>query len=297
MRPPTIVSIAFVPVLLAACSYNPATGRNQLLLLSTQEEIALGNEAKPALTEQYGGEIASSQLRAYVDGVGRGLAAQTEADYPQLPWEFIVLDSDVINAFALPGGKVFVSRGLLERLVNEAQLAGVLGHEIGHVAAQHVDERISQALLLQLGLSVAAGLSESQAVLYGARLFSGGYQLKFGRDQEIEADELGMKYMTAVMYDPKGMRQLLAVLAKASTGPRPPEILSTHPYPESRIKIVQRLLEGPYRYTQDSPDFHTYRGRFRREAAPYLVPAPQAHQGQAAPIRWCALCATPSHLF
>jgi predicted Zn-dependent protease len=123
-------------VFAAGCRYNPATGRSQLLLMSSEDAIALGTESKPALILEYGGEVESAQLRSYVSLVGHSLASLTEADYPQLPWEFTVLDSDVINAFALPGGKVFASRGLLARLDSEAQMAGVLGHEVGHVTAQ-----------------------------------------------------------------------------------------------------------------------------------------------------------------
>ena len=154
MRPRKSILVVLC-VVLAGCTYNPATGRQQLLLLSVDDAIALGAESKPAVLEQYGGAVETPQLVSYVDDVGHGLVRRTEADYPQLPWEFTVLDSDVVNAFALPGGKVFASRGLLVRLDNEAQLAGVLGHEVGHVTARHVNERISHAILIQ-GLTVGS---------------------------------------------------------------------------------------------------------------------------------------------
>jgi predicted Zn-dependent protease len=287
-------------VFAAGCRYNPATGRSQLLLMSSEDAIALGTESKPALILEYGGEVESAQLRSYVSLVGHSLASLTEADYPQLPWEFTVLDSDVINAFALPGGKVFASRGLLARLDSEAQMAGVLGHEVGHVTAQHVNERISQSMMvagITIGAAVAAGQSDDDWVRVGVPLIVGaagtGYLLSYNRNQEQEADEQGVKYMTAAGYDPSGMLAVLQVLAdEASSGPRPPEFLSTHPHPKTRMKTVTALLDGPYRYTQHNPDFRKYRHRYEREAMPFLpaeVPDRAGITGQGA-ILWCGLC-------
>ncbi len=266
------VSIA---VAIGGCTYNSATGRNQFLLLSTEEEIALGAEAKPELVQEYGGESPSPELRAYVTEVGMALASHVEPDYADLPWEFTVLESDVINAFALPGGKVFISRGLMDLLSTEAELAGVLGHEIGHVTSQHIDERISQAMVIQgvaIGASAAtrnSGAWESVVpVIVG--LGGQGYLLKFGRDQEAESDKQGVKYMTAAGYDPAGMMGVLEVLRTASEGNSTPEFLSTHPHPETRIKTVKSLLDGPYAYTQNNPDFKQKREEYQRRAGPYL---------------------------
>jgi predicted Zn-dependent protease len=295
MRLAKLILVTLVLVA-AGCKYNPATGRQQLLMLSTEDAIALGTESKPALIEEYGGEAPSPQLRSYVELVGQSLAELTEADYPQLPWEFTVLESDVINAFALPGGKVFASRGLLARLDNEAQLAGVLGHEVGHVTAQHVNERISHSMIvagITVGAVAAAGQSDEDWVRVGVPLLVGaggtGYLLSFNRKQESEADKQGVKYMTAAGYDPHGMLEVLEVLAEANTGPRPPEFLSTHPYPETRMKTVSRLLDGPYLYTQRNQDFRKYRQRYEREALPYLEPA-QARATAASPVLWCGVC-------
>jgi predicted Zn-dependent protease len=299
MRLARLVFVALF-VLAAGCKYNPATGRSQLLLMSSDDAIALGAESKPALIQEYGGEVESAQLRSYVSLVGHSLASLTEADYPELPWEFTVLDSDVINAFALPGGKVFASRGLLARLDSEAEMAGVLGHEVGHVTAQHVNERISQSMVVAgvvVGAAVAAGQSEDDWVRVGVPLIVGaagtGYLLSYNRNQEQEADEQGVKYMTAAGYDPHGMLAVLQVLADESgTGSRPPEFLSTHPYPETRMKTVTALLDGPYQYTQHNPEFRRYRQRYEREAIPFLpieVPDQAGVPGQAA-VLWCGLC-------
>jgi predicted Zn-dependent protease len=232
------------------------------------------------------------------------MANYTEADYPDLPWEFTLLDSDVINAFALPGGKVFMSRGLAERLDNEAQLAGVLGHEIGHVTARHGNERISQQLLvagIAVGATVAAGQSDSDAVKYGVPIAVGvggqGYLLKFGRGQELEADRLGMRYMSYAGYDPYGQLQVMQVLAEASQGPRQPELLSTHPHPESRIQQIQDLLATEYAHTQNNPAFELKRDRYHNLFLSRLAELPPATQGDkgtfslASASSWCALCA------
>jgi len=276
-----ITGVLALSATMTGCTYNEATGRTQFVTMSREEEIALGTQATPELTKEYGGEVNSAELRKYVENVGERLVKHVEADYKNLPWEFTVLDSDVINAFALPGGKVFISRGLLAYFNDEAEVAGVLGHEIGHVTSQHVDERISHAMAVQgvgnailVAVGNEGGSFVSQAlpaiIGYGGQ----GYLLKFGRDQESEADIQGLKYMTAAGYDPHGMREVLEVLQEASAGNNPPEFLSTHPHPETRIKTVDRLLKEKYAYTQGNPEFKTYEERFQREAKPHL-PAPK----------------------
>ncbi len=255
---------------LSACKTNPATGRSQLILISGDQINAMGKSAKPQLIKQYGGEVKSEELRAYVARIGRVVAKRVEPEYAHIKWEFIVLDSEILNAFALPGGHVFVSRGLLAKFDNEAQLAGVLGHEIGHVTARHVDERMSQVLTAELAISGIGAASSSDLALVAAKAIGQGTLLKFNRDQEQEADVQGLKYMTKAMYDPAGMLQVLEVLAKASEGSRRLEILSTHPNPKRRMKTVRKLLEGEYAFTQGNPDYKTRAGRFRRDAGPHL---------------------------
>jgi predicted Zn-dependent protease len=260
---------------ITGCTYNPATGRNQLLWLSTEQQIALGTEAKPELVQEYGGEAVSPELRAYVTEVGMKLVAHVEPEYADLPWEFTVLESDVINAFALPGGKVFMSRGLMDLLKTEAELAGVLGHEVGHVTAQHINERISQSMVVQgiaIGASVGASNSDGweQVIPVVVGVGGQGYLLSFGRSQESESDRQGVKYMTRAGYNPVGMMGVLQVLKAASEGNSTPEFLSTHPHPETRIDTVQKLLAGEYAYTQNNPDFMIGAEEYQRRAGPYL---------------------------
>ena len=297
-RPPrrllTALALAAVALPLAACTTNPATGRKQLNFMSMEREIALGEESMPQLTEAYGGAYGSAGARSYVTEIGARMAALTEADYPTLPWEFTLLDSDVVNAFALPGGKVFVSRGLVAQLGDEAELACVLGHEIGHVTAEHVDERISRQMLVA-GAAVAAGVAAQEsdeqwvqrAVPVVAGVGASGYLLKFGRDQELEADALGMRYAARAGYDPGGLVGVLEVLKAESeaAGGGGLEIFQTHPNPDRRIQRASRALEREY----EGVGGERFPGRFRSELSVLLAGATPTGGGAAA--EWCAVCA------
>jgi len=270
MRYPKIGLFVAAVCLLAGCVTNPSTGRKQLNLFSEADVGTMGEQAAPQVMSEFGGEVQSQPLRQYVTGVGQKLTRHVEPEFRNLNWEFFVLDSDVINAFALPGGKIFITRALLERFDNEAQVAGVLGHEIGHVTARHSNERLSQAWIAQIGLEVLSHSTKSEYLNLGAGLLTEGVMLKYSRNHENEADLQGLKYMTAAGYDPHAMLEVLEVLQEAGGGGRMPEFLSTHPYPESRIKTIDGMLSGPYKYTQDNPDYERYPERFRREAAPHL---------------------------
>ncbi len=293
-----LTSIVLASTLLAGgCQTNPATGKSQLILISAETTTQMGIEAKPQLIKEYGGEVGSAQLRAYVDRVGRRMLPFVEDEYKDVPWEFITLDSDVINAFALPAGKVFMSRGLLEQLTNEAALAGVLGHEIGHVTGRHIDERISQSMLVQglasVGGAVAGdgGLASAIPMVIGG--VGNGYLLKFGRDQESQADTLGMKYMVRAGYDPMGMADVMGVLIKASEGNRNWEMLSTHPDPKRRLDAILRAIESDYAFTQNNSEYRKFENRFERDAVPHLSRrAADARPGALIdqPVLWCGHC-------
>ncbi|MEM1107357.1 MAG: M48 family metallopeptidase [Planctomycetota bacterium] len=232
------------------CVTNAATGRSSLNLISEEREITIGSEAEPQFIEENGGLIDSRKLRDYVTDLGMELAAVSER--PNLPWSFNVLDSDQINAFALPGGKVFMSRGLLEKMTNEAQLAGVLGHEIGHVTAQHVNARMSQALIIQgiaIGATVAGEAADDDTLRVlgvGAGVGGGVYLLKFGRDQESESDMLGVRYMTRLGYNPFGQVQVMQILKEAQGRGAGPEFFATHPLPQTRIDRLEKLIDDKY---------------------------------------------------
>ncbi len=263
----TCTLLALLAVPLTGCSVNPATGKRSFTLMSWEKEKALGLAAAPQMTEAFGGAVPDAAVGDYAWEVGAKLVTGVESGVPDLDWEFTVLNSPVINAFALPGGKVFISRGLADKLKSEAEFAGVLGHEIGHVTARHSNQQMSAQLGLNFAIgaaAVAVGVSDPDsdvrrygqlglpAVAVGSNLFL----LKFGRSEELEADMLGMRYMARAGYNPRGQLEVMQILAEESQGSaRPPEWLSTHPLPESRIDRIQELLATEYASTQGNPSF------------------------------------------
>jgi len=294
---------------LPGCTTNPTTGRSQFNALSRDEEIALGAQAMPEMVKEYGGEVQSADLRQYVSRIGRSLADQTEADYPSLPWEFTLLDSDVINAFALPGGKVFMSRGLAEKMTNEAQLAGVLGHEVGHVTARHINDRMTDQLTVGI-LATAAGVavgatSDNDLVRYGAPIaFGVGSQvvlLSFSRGQELESDELGVRYMVKVGYDPKGQLQVMEILDREAGSERSASFFATHPDPKARIEAIEKLLKGEYAYTQNNPQYTLREREFREQFLARLPAKTSPKKAErvfdlSRPALWCGVCAASEEL-
>ncbi len=195
-------------VSLAACSVNPLTGKEEFTgLMSPQQEQSIGAEQHTEIVKQYGGEYKNQAVQSYVNEIGQKLAAQS--DRKDVQYHFTVLDSPVVNAFALPGGYVYVTRGTLAVANSEAELAAVLGHEIGHVAARHQAARYSQGVLTQLGasvLSAAIGMpAASQAIGMGTNLYMSSYS----RDQESQADQLGVRYLSRTGYDTMAMSYFL----------------------------------------------------------------------------------------
>jgi predicted Zn-dependent protease len=255
---------------LSGCVTNPTTGRSQLAVLSRDEEIQMGAQYGPEFASQSGGELKEPVMNAYVTEIGTKLVQGVVDEDKSLPWKFTILNSDQINAFALPGGQVFFSLGLGRLMTNEAQLAGVLGHEIGHVTARHINERMGDQLKAQI-LSGVLGAAGGDAVGSLADNVAQLSLLSFGREQESEADYLGMKYMAAQGYNPIGQQQVMQILASASKSDgAPPEFLSTHPYPETRIEQIGEWLKGEFAYTQNSPQYGLFPEPFERR---FLAPA------------------------
>jgi predicted Zn-dependent protease len=275
---------ALMMAVAAGCSTNEATGRSQFNIMSREEEISLGTQAKPELVQEFGGEVERQEIKSYVTEVGAKLSQVTEGANPTLPWEFTVLDSDVINAFALPGGKVFISRGLMAKMTNEAQLAGVLGHEVGHVTARHTNDRYTRAIGMQLGLGVAELLVNESAVAAAiTQVAAQGTQialLSYDRGQELESDSLGMRYMTRIGYNPAGQAQVMQILKDAMSGERGPEMLSTHPFPETRIEAIEKALAGEYAHTQANTAFKLGEADYQRRFLK-LASIAYPHAGQS----------------
>jgi predicted Zn-dependent protease len=218
---------------------NPYTGRVQNIDITTDQEIAIGLQSAPEMAQQHGGLYPDKRLQAFVDAVGNRLVQNSVARETPYRFEFHLLADDrTINAFALPGGQIFITHALFSQL-NEAQLAGVLGHEIGHVIGKHSAERIAESNYWQtisMGASVGAD---------AGNLVSGIGQnilLKNGRGDELESDDLGVLFMIQSGYDPQEMIQVMKIL-KAAAGPnRVPEFQSTHPDPENRIEKIQESI-------------------------------------------------------
>jgi predicted Zn-dependent protease len=228
---------------LAGCAVNPATGERQLSFMSEGQEIQMGMAADPDIVASMG-LYPDDSLQAYVQELGAELAARSER--PDLPWTFRVLDDPLINAFALPGGFIYVTRGILAHFESEAELAGVLGHEIGHVTARHSVNQISKAQLAQLGLGVGMILAPELQQFEG--LASASMQLlflRFGRDDERQADQLGVRYMSRVGYDPTQLAGVMTMLGQVSAGSgnEMPEWLSTHPNPDNREERILGAAE------------------------------------------------------
>lgn len=266
----SLVLLLFTGLLLPACSLNPATGRNQFILLSGDQVAKMGEDSTPGLIAEYGGEVESKALRDYVTSVGMRLAEHVEPEYGHIDWTFYTLEADIINAFALPGGRVFICKGLLKGINNEAELAAVLGHEIGHVTGRHIDERVSRTLAKDFGVAVLGIATESQLALAGVELFGNGYLLSFNRDQESESDSQGLKYMTRAGYNPEGMIGLLELLADSMDGDRVPEILATHPHPDTRLERVREEIRKRYSEMVNNPNYRDFAERYARDARRYL---------------------------
>ncbi len=231
---------------LATCATNPVTGRRELSLVSESQEIAMGKEAADQTVASIGA-VPDNALQSYVSGLGMTLARASER--PGLPWSFTVIDDPMVNAFALPGGPVFVTRGILSHMNSEAQLVSVLGHEIGHITAKHSVQQMSQAQLAQIGL-IAAIVVKPGLAQFGdlASQGLGLLFLKFGRDDETQADDLGFRYMVGAGYSPREMAEMFRTLERLGGGAegRVPEWMSTHPDPGNRVqKTLDRMNAQP----------------------------------------------------
>ncbi len=228
-------------LLFNSCATNPVTGKKDIVLMSEEQEIALGAQTDPAVVAQFG-LYEDKALQQFIQQKGQAMAAVSHR--PELKYEFKIVDSPVINAFALPGGYVYFTRGIMAHFNNEAQFAGVLGHEIGHITARHSVQQQSKSTLAQIGLVAGMVLSPQLAQL-GNELSQGlGLLfLKFGRDDERESDELGVEYSTKIGYDASEMADFFLTLQRQQegSGSAIPNFLSTHPNPADRYERVHEL--------------------------------------------------------
>ena len=256
--PPTLL-IAVVMAGFALCKYysssstNEITGQTQHISMSPEQEIALGLQSAPEMAQEMGGLSANEQVTAIVKQVGQKVVQSSAAARTPYQYNFHLLaDPNTINAFALPGGQIFITEGLLMRLstdgrtLNEDMLAGVLGHEIGHVVARHSAEKMAQMELAQ-GITGAVTMAtydpSNPNSAYIAQSVANMIQLKYGREQELQSDNLGVRFMLESGYQPERLIQVMEVLKQASGPNRTPEFQSSHPDPENRQEAIRAAIE------------------------------------------------------
>ncbi|MEM9329180.1 MAG: M48 family metalloprotease [Bacteroidota bacterium] len=236
-----LLFIAATLLLSLACARNPVTGKKEFMLMSVAQEKALGASYDPQVVRQFG-VYDDQRLQSFISSRGQDMARVSHR--AQLPFQFRIVDSPVVNAFAVPGGYVYFTRGIMAHFNNEAEFAGVLGHEIGHVTARHSARQYSQQMLAQLGFVVGVAVSEDFRQY--ADLASAGLQLlfmQFSRSHESQSDKLGVEYSTAVGYDAHEMANFFRTIQRlqAQSGASIPTILSTHPDPGDRYNRVHQL--------------------------------------------------------
>lgn len=253
-------------LLLPSCAVNPVTGQSELMLVSESQEIQIGNETAPSMRWEFGGEYRDTELERYLGGIVTKLWQNSER--PELPMKFYIQNTSIPNAFALPG-YVAITRGLLSDMDNEAQFAAVMGHEIGHVMARHTAQRLSRMTLQQIGLSIGAaaleGKTGSDALLSVGAIGSSLLLLKYDRGQEIQADRLGVRYMSWLGYDPREAMSAHEALERSadsymqragiSEKDNSPisDIFSTHPRKDVRLVEIQDMINElpPYKVSGD----------------------------------------------
>jgi predicted Zn-dependent protease len=233
---------------------NPVTGEVQHVSMTPEQEIALGLQAAPEMAQQYGGLYRDERAQQAVDEIGQRLVQASGAGNSPYKFDFHLLaDEQTINAFALPGGQVFLTAGLMSKLKSEGQLAGVLGHEIGHVIGRHSAEQLAKSQLTQ-GLAGAAGIAAYDPDRPGRSVVNAAVaaaiakviNLRFGREDELDADRQAVKYTAEAGYDPRAMIQVMQILQANGGSSRSPEFLSTHPDPGNRIGVLEREISEEY---------------------------------------------------
>lgn len=242
------IGMALMIAIVAAIGYfgssqvNPVTGEQQRVSLSPQEEVALGLQVAPEMAAQHQGAEQSMDAD-YVEELGQRLVAASEAK--DSPYEFnfhLLRDQQVVNAFALPGGQIFITRALYNRLQTEGQLAGVLGHEIGHVIERHSAQQMAKAQFSQGLVGAAAAATDGQAA--GAAQYVAQFTLmKYGREDELESDQWGIEILVDAGYDPRALIGVMRILEEASGGANQPEWASTHPNPGNRIAEIENEIQ------------------------------------------------------
>lgn len=260
-------------LVLLGCTTNPITGRDELMLYSEEDDFALGRQVAPHLEDALGDRIDSEALQLYIDRVGQRIALVCH--HPEWEYHYIAVDHDMVNALALPGGYIYITRGMLKRLQTEGQLAAVLAHETVHVVGRHTASQMSKQTAM--GLATAAVLATgsgtgSQLAVMTNQVMS----LSYSREDETESDTAGLDYLVKAGYDPNSMVQIQEILLKEHTLRRELEFFSTHPHPETRLHDIRRRIEQRYRQVEPSRTEDLY----QKEVLDYLKSHPKLPKGR-----------------
>ena len=252
-----LVALAFAAFALfsyfGSKEFNPVTQEDQYVGITPEQEIALGLQAAPEMAAQFGGAHPDPQAQAFIDEVCGRLIQRSDAGQADWPYECTLLvDDETVNAFALPGGQVFLTVGLYNLLQSEGQLAGVLGHEIGHAVARHSAQQIARQQLTQ-GLTGAVIIASydpenpnSVATGQMAAVIGQLLGMRYSREHELQADRLGVRFLAQAGYDPRALIGVMNILAEANSGSAPPEFFSTHPNPENRISEIEEAIRQEF---------------------------------------------------
>jgi predicted Zn-dependent protease len=244
-----IIAIVSVVSYLTHVSVNPVTGEKQHLSMTPEQETQLGLQSAPQMSAEMGGDVPWSDPEAEeVRYIGKRIWSQSDAARSPYQYTYHLLnDTNTVNAFALPGGQVFITRALYDDLSDEAELAGVLGHETGHVVERHSAQQVEKSQLGSgLVTAVAVGSQHTITNTMAAGVVDQMLQLKFSREDESQADECGVRFMAQAGFDPRAMIDVMNVLMQQTKGGREPEFLVTHPYPENRIVAIRAQLKQEY---------------------------------------------------
>jgi beta-barrel assembly-enhancing protease len=233
--------------------FNPITQEDQYVGITPDQEIALGLQAAPQMAAQFGGLHPNQRAQDYLESVCRRLIENSDAGQAEWPYNCSLLeDEQTVNAFALPGGQLFITAGLLNELQTEGQLAGIMAHEIGHAVARHSAQQIANQQLTQ-GLTGAVVIASydpqnpgSQATGQIAAVVSQLVNMRYSREHELESDRLGVRFMAQAGYDPRRLIDVMRILAEAGGGAAQPEFFSTHPNPDNRIAAIERAIEAEF---------------------------------------------------
>jgi predicted Zn-dependent protease len=238
--------ILFIVLFCIGCVTNPITGQDQFMLISEEQEIEIGSKYAPEVEKQSGGRIPDPKLQNYINNIGQRLASVSHR--PNLDYQFTAVNDKSVNAFALPGGFIFITKGMLSKLQTESQLAGILSHEITHVVARHSAEVMSQQIGINILLSSVTSEKTPNGVLTAVDMTHRILSLSYSREQERQADLGGLNYMVKAGYNPRGIVETMEILQRQNNI-KQIEFFSTHPSHQNRIEYLIEQIGTYYQQT------------------------------------------------